>query len=327
MSLIDRISNYVKIKSLALSLAYDNYFRADDDYYGSKGEVLNIYYAAREGEDISPAISGLMKVDSLHPNRALAGKAIVHHYLNISDWDGLNKFLENGPKHLLLGGMEVLGDDCENGLDVSNHVSSHIIEMLMNHEYVDIRKNSVKIVGAMKKPPFNELIELLDVTRLETNYAALSAIRKLAEKDLDISKAVPKLLELLHDTRYNIRSNAVVSLGKTGDVKHIPHIMPLLNDEVPETRYAAAEALVDIAKKTCDKEDGSPALKVIKKVTPAITKMKGKNGLTHYERRYLLNSLAYFAEVIKEKMEMDKKSFLVRHQLIRTARGKVVCSG
>jgi len=266
-----------------------------------------------------------MKVDSLHPNKALAGKAIVHHYLNTSDWDGLNKFLENGPKHLLLGGMEVLGDDCENGLDVSNLIPADIIKKLINHDYVDIRKNAAKMMGAMKNPPFNELIELLDF-RLDTKQAALSAIRALAEKGTDISKAIPKLLELLHDKIYSVRSNAVISLGKTGDVKYIPHIMPLLNDEVPETRYAAAEALVNIAKKTCNKEDGIPALKVIKKVTPAITKMKGKNGLTTYERRYLLNSLASMTEKIKENM-VDKKKFPVKHQQVRAVRKQVVANG
>ena len=326
MSLIDRITNYIKVKSLALSLAYDNYFHADDDYYGSKGDVLNIYYAAKEGGDISTAVSALMKVDSLHPNKALAGKAIVHHYLNGSDWDGLNKFLENGPKHLLLGGMEVLGDDCEKGLDVSNLVSNHIIQNLMNHEYVDIKKNASKMVSAMKNPPFDELIELLDSPR--SKDTALSAIRGLAEKGADISAFVPKLLELLHDKIYSVRSNAAISLGKTGDVKHIPHIIPLLNDEVPETRYAAAEALLDISKKTCDNGDGPSALKVIKATTSAITKMKGKNGLTHYERRYLLNSLGSMTERIKENMDMDKKTFPVKHQPIRRIQPrKVIRSG
>jgi len=325
MSLIDRISNYVKIKSLALSLAYDNHFHADDDHYGWTGNVLNIYYAAKEGEDISSAVSALMKVDSLHPNKALAGKAIVHHYLNTSDWDGLNKFLENGPKHLLLGGMEVLGDDCEKGLDVSNLIPANIVKKLMNHEYYDIRKNAAKMMGSMKNPPFNELIELLD-SHLNSQQAAVSAIRGLAEKGTDISKAVPKLLELLHNGGYTVRSNAVISLGKTGNVEYIPHIMPLLNDEIPETRYAAAEALVDIAKKTCDKEDGTSALKIIKTATSAITKMKGKNGLTHYERRYLLNSLGSLAEGIKEKM-VDDKRFPVKHQPVRAVRKQVVANG
>jgi len=305
MSLIDRITNYIKIKSLALSLAYDNHFYGDD-YYGKASNILNIYYAAKEGEDISPAISALLKVESSNPNVALAGKAIVHHYLNTSDWDALNKFLENSRKNLLLGGMEVLGEDCENGLDVSNLIPIHIIKKLMNHEYVDIRKNSSKMVSAMKNPPFNELVELLD-GHSESKQIALYFIRELAEKGADISVFVPRLLGLLHEDKYDIRSNAVISIGKTGNPEYIPQLMELLKDHVHEVRYSAAEALIDIAKKTCEKEQGSSALEKIKMIASAIREMKGEKGLTPYERRFLLVSLASMTERIKETMGRDKK--------------------
>ena len=311
MSLIDRITNYIKVKSLALSLAYDNHFYADADHYGWTGNVLNIYYAAKEGEDISPAVSALMKVDSLHPNKALAGKAIVHHYLNTSDWEGLNKFLENGPKHLLLGGMEVLGEDCENGLDISNLIPADIIKKLISHEYVDIRKNSVKMISAMKNPPFNELIELLDgphaMDNLSPKDAVFSAINALAEKGTDISAIVPKLMELSHNKDHRIRSNAAISLGKTGNPEYIPKLIGLLKGPVPEVRYFAAEALVNIAEKTCEKEDKIPALKIIKRITASIRESKGRSGLIYYERRHLLNSLGSMLERIKEKMDVDKK--------------------
>ena len=326
MSLIDRITNYIKIKSLSLSLTYDNHFYGDD-YHGWAGNILNIYYAVKEGEDISPAISALMKVDSTHPNKALAGKAIVHHYLNTSDWKNLNEFLEKGPKHLLLGAMEVLGEDCENGLDVSNLIPANIIKKLINHDYVNIRKNSSKMVSAMKNPHFNELLELLDA-RLETKQTALYTILELAEKGADVSLFVPKLLELLHNKQSRVRSDAAMCIGEIGNPEYIPNLMVLLKDEAPEVRYFAAKALADIAQKTCEKEDNVSALKRIKTITSAIMGMKGKNGLIHRDRRFLLNDyLASMTKKIKGNMDKDKKTFPVKHQQVRTVRRQVVANG
>lgn len=66
--------------------------------------------------------------------------------------------------------------------------------------------------------------------------------RRLGE--INVSSAVPELINLLEDDVPGVRINAIVALGKIGDEKAIEPLKNILNnDPLPAARIMAAEAL------------------------------------------------------------------------------------
>jgi len=76
------------------------------------------------------------------------------------------------------------------------------------------------------------------------------AIRlKAVESMIDIGPpAVDSLILALKDNSSPIRQNAAICLGEMGEERALEHLIPLLNDEEPNVRGAAAFALGAIEK-------------------------------------------------------------------------------
>ena len=97
-----------------------------------------------------------------------------------------------------------------------------------------------------------------------------NTLARLVEKGMRVSKAVPILIETLNEEDLSARIGVIDVLGKIGDERAVPALSETLKDHDEKIKFAAAYALVKIAKKLSEKEDHSPALKIIKDVTAEV---------------------------------------------------------
>jgi len=97
-----------------------------------------------------------------------------------------------------------------------------------------------------------------------------NTLARIVEKGMMVSETVPVLIETLNEEDLGARIGVIDVLGKIGDERAVPALSETLKDHDEKIKFAAAYALVKIAKKLSEKEDHSSALKIIKDVTAEV---------------------------------------------------------
>jgi len=150
----------------------------------------------------------------------------------------------------------------------------YLIEALKD-EYANVRFNAVKALGILGDPgAISALIKTLNDKSRDVREMAPVALSKIAENGVDVSTAIPALIDILRNG--NIRM-----------------------------QYKGAEALAMIAEKTAEKGDYPTALKIIKDSTEEIRKLPDK-----HLRRKILGKFAEATQKINDEMnsvDNDKK--------------------
>ena len=98
------------------------------------------------------------------------------------------------------------------------------------------------IAVSIGKIDFQALLDLLDLEDTDSNIAVIRVATALGV--LKNARAVPRLLSLLHDKDWRVRTASARALGKIGDRRAAePLIDALQRDVQPDVRSSAAEAL------------------------------------------------------------------------------------
>jgi len=208
------------------------------------------------------------------------------------------------------------------------------------------------------------LIRDLDSNNEYIRNTAAHELGKMAKKGIDVSSAVPGLIDVLkNEFKFSdVRRSAAEALVEIGEAA-VPYLIDALKDKNERVRNIAADALKEMAENNVDlssavpalteslkdkdsfvpanvlyrttinlaeKGDFSSALKIIKILTIYVRKRyKGKKSRNNLNRkRNKLGILAYMTQEIHDKMNPDKKKFPVKHQQpVRTVRKKVIANG
>ena len=207
------------------------------------------------------------------------------------------------------------------------------------------------------------LIRDLDSNNEYIRNTAAHELGKMAKKGIDVSSAVPGLIDVLkNEFKFSdVRRSAAEALVEIGEAA-VPYLIDALKDKNERVRNIAADALKEMAENNVDlssavpalteslkdkdsfvpanvlyrttinlaeKGDFSSALKIIKILTIYIRKRyKGKKSRNNLNRkRNELGVLTYMTQEIHDKMNTDKKKFPVKHQQVRTVRKKVIANG
>ena len=196
---------------------------------------------------------------------------------------------------------------------------------------------------------------LKESSHVQSKVAML--LRRIAEKGVDCSAAVPALIEVLFKAdEFDVEWEVAESLGKIGDIRAVPALICaikgnrhtasdalvmiaknnpehnwkedviVLIDTLKDTdqymREGAALALDGITEKIADEGNYLTALEIIKERTSVVRKMyegkKGRDSLK--ERKKVLGKLAELTQQIHDKMnsvDRDKKTFPIKRQEVR----------
>jgi len=168
----------------------------------------------------------------------------------------------------------------------------------------------------------------LDKIPVEIKTLALLILDKLRKVTELGESAVPVLVSSLKDKHGPLREKAAWALGEIGDMRQVPALTDVLNDEIWNVRLVTADALRKIAEKTADEGDYSSALKMVKDSTQIVMKFyEGKkNHDSLKERKKNLKPFVDFTEKIHRRMN-QKNKFTVKHQPVGTVRKKVIVNG
>ncbi|MEW6109077.1 MAG: HEAT repeat domain-containing protein [Nitrospirota bacterium] len=89
--------------------------------------------------------------------------------------------------------------------------------------------------------------ELIQDERMRVRIGVTALMEEMKKTgDNNISKAVPNLLPLLEDKDHVIRGDAVNLLGIIGDKRAVSFLEKALDDENPDVRLLAKEAMEEI---------------------------------------------------------------------------------
>lgn len=217
-----------------------------------------------------------------------------------------------------IGAADALANIAEVGIDCSAAIPALVIAL--KNENSDVRKRAASALDriGLDKIPIKDKVFALLLTGGTWRIG-------IAKEGIDVSAAVPTLIDALKDEDRRVRKNAASTLGNIGDARAVPALINALKDTDWNVRYWAAWALSEIA----EKGDHASALKIIKDSTTAIMEFySGKKD--RYSLRKRRDELRLFddtAEKIHDKMNPDKKKFPVKHQPVRTVRKKVIRNG
>ncbi len=89
--------------------------------------------------------------------------------------------------------------------------------------------------------------DLLTDERMRVRIGAIALLEELKkEEPAKTKRSLPSILPLLNDQNPVARGDAAYLLGIIGDESVIPHLLVTLNDEDPNVRLIAKEAIDDI---------------------------------------------------------------------------------
>ena len=89
--------------------------------------------------------------------------------------------------------------------------------------------------------------DLLTDERMRVRIGTIALLEELKKKDPEkTKKSLPSILPLLNDQNPVARGDAAYSLGIVGDESIMPRLEVTLNDEDPNVRLIAKEAIDDI---------------------------------------------------------------------------------
>lgn len=166
------------------------------------------------------------------------------------------------------------------------------VRLLVNdlgNNSLNIARKSAKALGdlgPLAKKALPALIKVIgdkEKRHVHYKYVKIEAIKAVGKMGADAKQAVPVLIEQLNDIRFEIRQNAVITLGQIG-AKEAAH--PVLNlfehDSSTVVREAAISALPSLDAKDCLDRAYTALLKALKDPS-GDTRFKAFNVLVSYE--------------------------------------------
>lgn len=85
--------------------------------------------------------------------------------------------------------------------------------------------------------------------RIRVRLGVTALVETLSEKDGNLKKAIPNLIENLKNESPTIRGDSAYLLGIIGGKESIPYLIPLLNDPVSNVREIVQESISDIRRR------------------------------------------------------------------------------
>jgi len=237
-------------------------------------------------------------------------------------------------KKLKTGNYEVREEAASKLVEIGgDSVITALTDVLKTKKDITGIPEAIRSLVKIGEPAVPVLIDLLKYEEWFIRDHATLALYQIVEV-VDISTAIPALIENLKDGDFDVRRSTVLTLTvftleKLGDERVVPALIDALNDEDFRVRGDVAEALRKIIDKTTEKRDYVSAIKIVKDSTQAVMKFhqrkRDRNSLK--ARKQTLTKLESLAQEIHDKMNPDKKKFPVKHQPVRTVRRQVIHNG
>ncbi len=167
------------------------------------------------------------------------------------------------------------------------------IRLLMNdltNPGVDMARNAARAISEMGVKAKSAVPALIDVVKNRKNlhvhykYVQMDAMAALGTMGSDAKDAVPALMDQLTDIRFEIRSSAILALGRIGGKEATSYIVDILeNDKSSLVRESAAQALSNLDPSECLDKTYILLFKSLKDSSQEI-RMSSFTALASYER-------------------------------------------